>query len=205
MTQNFKGDPLELKMIAAGQPAFAVCESALDDFNQNSYIAADFLLMLYDSGRMPFSDRVPRESFVTFFRQAIVKFPFTGTFECYIFILTSIFGDGSTILFNIPAAGKLDILVNAASTLSFDFIFREFIGGAYVFSNFTDDDDNPIQARAISGIDSEYRLNLLLDEILPAGVFTDVSLSFYSISNFIDDAGDLMLDSLGNQFIFFEV
>jgi hypothetical protein len=75
MTQNFKGDSTELKYLAAGEPAFEITRVSLHEFFQGCYDADEFLLMLYDSGRMPFSSRVPREAFVNFIRQAIPDFP----------------------------------------------------------------------------------------------------------------------------------
>src|SRR5687768_6980026 len=98
MTQKFRGDETELKFEAAGAPAFDVCGSALDEYFANAEQAEDFLLMLYDAKRMPFTDRVPRDSFVRFIREALVRFPNAGTFESYLFILRAIFGDQSEVL-----------------------------------------------------------------------------------------------------------
>ena len=118
MTQYFKGDSNELAIEAAGVAAFDACSVELDSFFENCYEAADFLLMLYDAGRMPFSQRVGRDDFVTFLNKAMPNFPVTGTFESYILLLSAIFGEQSFIDFDVTDPGKVSILVNASERLS---------------------------------------------------------------------------------------
>jgi hypothetical protein len=207
-TQKFKGDAFELKMEAAGGKAFEATDLALEAMYDGCYQASDWLLSLYDNGRMPFSERVPRDSFVEFFKQALGNFQVTGTFEAYLFILEAIFGEGTVVLFDVPAAGKLEILVNAASSLEFGFQAREIEDGDYVPVDMATTDGELLQFRGISGIDSEAELTQLLAELIPAGIWTDIGLSFFSIYMFVaeDGAGDLysVTDHVGNQIIFFE-
>ncbi len=207
-TQKFKGDAFELQMEDAAAPAFNQTEHSLDDFYNGCYTSAPWLLALYDEGRMPFSERVPRDSFVTFFKQALTYFPSTGTFEAYLFILEAIFGEGTDIIFDVPAAGKLEILVNAASALSFEFQGREFNGDGYNLFEVVTSDGETIEFRGISGIDSEAELIQLLSELIPVGIFTDIALTFFTVSFFSAEITPgvevLMIDHLGNQIIFFE-
>lgn len=204
MTQKFKGDQIELDMESAGSLPFDICSTALDEYFDGCYEASDFLLALYDSGRMPFSDRIPRDSFVAFIKQAIPNFPVTGSFESYIFIIQSIFGAGSGILFDVPAPGKLSLLVNAASSLEFDAEVREFVGTSYEYSDIITSDGFGLQFRGISGIDSEAKLAQLLAELIPAGVFTNITLAFFALYSFATNTGDLIVDSSNNQIVFFE-
>lgn len=202
--QYFKGDDVEKKFDAAGELAFDVTNAALDEFYARGYDASPFLLMLYDERRMPFADRVPRDSFVSFIKEALARFPFTGTFESYIFILQAIFGEGSGVLFNIPAAGKLEIAVNAAASLEFGFQAARLDGGSIVFDDVVDHVENGIVFGGISGIDSEFELQMLLAEIIPAGIFPQITLAFFALFNFVDDSGAGIVDHLGNQLVFIE-
>jgi hypothetical protein len=205
ITQKFKGDPLELQMELAASPAFDQCSASLDDFFANGYGAAPFLLMLYDEGRMPFADRIPRDAFVSFFTEALSRFPFTGTFETYLFILQSLFGSGTTVLFTIPAPGKITIAINAADRIQFQFIATEFDGSQFVDTQMVDQDGSDLIFSGISGISSQYQLQQLLSELIPAGIFPSVSLTFFAIFDFIADDGSTMLDKDGNQIIFIQV
>lgn len=205
MTQSFKGDLVESQIGEAGSPPFDSCSLALDEFFAGGYEATDFLLAQYDAGRMPFSDRVPRETFVAFFKEALLNFETIGSFESYLFIVKAIFGAQSDILFSIPTvAGQISMLVSASSSLEFDFQAREFVDGGADFSDMTTMDGDGIQFRGVSGIDSEAKLKALLSEIIPGGLSPHITLGFFTLSSFASSADELIIDHLGNQIVFFE-
>lgn len=209
MVQTFKGDQTELKMLAAAGPVFDRTSSALDEFYADGFNCNPFLVMLYDEKRMPFSSRIDKEPFLIFIKEALTRFPFTGTFDVYLFILFAIFGADSEINFEVPAPGKLSIDVNAISNLEFEFIGRDFINGNYVFYNMVDYTGDRLAFRGISGIKTEHDLKLLFSEIMPAGIAPTISLTFFGRYNFVAlyDDGLLyeILDSFGNQIIFMEI
>lgn len=206
--QFFKGDPIELKMKAVADPVFDQIGRSLDDFFENGFNCAAYLLMLYDEGRVPFSNTVNRETFVDFIRVALKNFPFTGNFESYIFVLKAIFGDETEIIFDVPSPGKLSIDVLASTGAEFEFIAREFIDGVYQDSNIVDDLGNILIFRGIPGISNAYEIGLLFSELMPNGIVPDINLGFYTKSDWVAefDDGDLydLIDHEGNQLIFFE-
>jgi hypothetical protein len=177
-TQKFKGDALELKIEAIGNPLFDVLDGALQDFYLNGFECNAFILMLYDEKRIPFWNRITRASFVSFIKETFKNFPFIGTFEVYLFILVAIFGPDAEIEFAIPDPGKLSITVNAVADLEFDFVVREFVDGEYVFYNLVDDDGDQIIFIDVLGINTEYELKLLFAEIMPCGISPDITLGF---------------------------
>lgn len=208
MTQKFKGDAKELKFIAVGEPVFDLTDISLDEFYADGFDCAPLLLMLYDEKRMPFSNRIPRAAFVDFIREALKQFPVTGIFESYIFVLKSVFGQDTDIFFDVPAPGKLEIEVDALASSEFDFIAREFIDGVYVFSNMVDYDGNILTFRGVPGISSEYELNLLFSEIMPAGIVPTISLEFISRYVFVAEEDDVLYDVLtqsNDNIIFYEI
>lgn len=210
MTQNFKGDTTELKMRAVAEPLLDLTSSSLNDFYEGGFDSTPFLLAMYDDKRMPFSERIPRDAFVDFVRQAFANFPVTGTFESYLLILRSVFGEASEINFVIPTAGKLEIDIAAIANSEFQFIGREYSGGAFTFFDMIDDEGNLLTFRGVPGIDTEYKLQLLFSEIMPAGITPEIALTFYGYYFFEADAngdGTLydMVDYNGNQIIFREI
>jgi hypothetical protein len=208
MTQNFKGDATELKMRAIAEPLLDLTDLALNSFYQDGFDCSPFLLMLYDEKRMPFSERIPRAAFVDFVKEALKNFPVTGTFESYLFVLRSIFGLASEINFIVPDPGKLEIDIAAISNTEFDFIAREFTGGMFTFFDMVDSEGNILTFRGVPGIDTEYELNLLFSEIMPAGITPTIALTFYGYYDFIayDDDGIYdMVDYFANQLIFREI
>lgn len=202
--QYFKGDETEKKFDQAGRTMLDAASSGLDAFYNGAYQSGDFLLRMYDDGRMPFADRVPRDSFVSFIKEAIARFPSTGTFEAYIFILRSIFGTGSDVLFNIPAPGKVEISVNAASSIEFGFQAARIDGASVVLDDIVDHSGNGIVFGGISGIDSEHELSLLLSEIIPCGIYPDVTIAFFALYSMVDHLDNSIVDHLGNQIVFIE-
>lgn len=208
MTQVFKGDSTELKMISVASPIFDQTDQSLDEFYVGGYDSADFLLMLYDDNRMPFSQRVPRDSFVDFIREALKRFRFTGNFESYIFVLKSIFGPSTEVFFTVPAPGKIEIEINATSDVEFEFIGREFVDGAYETFNMVDYDGSFLTFRGIPGIDSQYELDLLFSELIPCGIYPTLLLSFITRFDFIAEEGSDIYDIIdheGNTIIFYEI
>lgn len=206
--QHFKGDATELKMQEVVEPIFDQTNAALNEFYENAFTSAAFLLMLYDAGRMPFSERINRDAFIQFITQAFANFPVIGTFESYIFILQSIFGLDSDITFTVHAAGKLNIDVNAYSELTFGFIARELVGGVYIYYDMVDFENDPLVLRGVAGIQTQYELELLFSEIMPAGIFPTITLDFVGKFFWIsEESGDSfeMVDISGNQIIFYEL
>lgn len=206
MTEKFKGDVQELKFENAGKPAFDQTGVALDEFYAGGYDASPFLLMLYDEKRVPFYDRIERKVFVDFYKEALKRYGFSGSFDSYIFVLKAIFGELSDIFFEIPNPGVLNIDISSASTLDFDFIARDVSGNIF---DMIDNEGNILTFRGIAGIETAYELELLFSEIMPCGISPHISLSFFARYNFIaeDEFGDFfdMTDNLGNNIVFVEV
>lgn len=206
--QSYKGDETELKYQGAAKPFFDNISGALDEFYEKGSTTDDFLLMLYDDGRMPYAQRIKREAFVGFIKGALDNFPFIGSFDSYIFILREVFGADSDFIFDIPAPGKLEISVNAASDLVYDFIAREIIDGGYSFFNVSDMDGNDIVFKGLSGIETEAELKLLFAEIMPAGIFPTISLDYFLKSVLEGEDTDGVFDiltSFNDNIIFIEV
>ncbi len=179
MTQNFKGDATELKMEAAVSPALSLASASLSEFYEQGSSCDAFLLMLYDEGRATYSNRINRETFVAFIKQAIERFAFVGNFESYIFILKEIFGDDAEIEFVVPDPGKLEITITAQANVISTALVREFLEeGGFEFFDLIDHEGDEIIFIGIAGIDSEYQLGLLFAEIMPAGIIPTIELDF---------------------------
>lgn len=209
VVQNFKGDAPEIKMRAVAEPAFDLTDSPLNQFYAEGDTSDAWYLALYDEGRMPFSERIERQVFTSFIRQTLENYPFIGTFESYLFILREIFGDESIISFEVPAAGKLSININAIADIVFDAVVRELTDtGEFEFSTLATMGGDDIVFRGIAGIETDYELTLLFSEIRPAGIFPTLSLEFFSLSTFIGEDGDGIFDVVAknsDNLVFYEV
>ncbi len=207
--QYFKGDQTELKVYSAGNKAFDSTNAALDDFYENAYDLTPFILMLYDEGRIPFSNRIPKEVFVEFIRIAYDRFPFFGSFDSLIFILREIFGAESEILLTVPDPGMLEIDINAITDQVFNFVARELSGsGGFTDSKMITDSGDYILFTGLPGIETEYELSLLFAEIIPYGIKYSFTIGFFSKGSILvedEDGISNLVTDIGDQLIFIEV
>lgn len=204
--EKFKrSDPKEQKIDDVFAPVMDQVGQGLDAFYAAGYNSAPWLLQLYDTKRVPFADRIGRDAFVPFIREALQRFPVIGTFDTHLFILWAIFGLDSEITFTVPIAGVLNIDVNATSSLEFEWVGYDDEGTFEI----VDESGEAIVFRGIAGIETQEELELLFAEILPGGISPHFTLTFFSLSDWIAeysaDTYDDMVDGSAEQLIFKEI
>lgn len=175
-TQKFKGDDFELKMEACASAIHDDVETQLDLFFEDAYLAMNLGDVIYESGRSPLANAIDqaifRESFVEIFEAFVIA----GSFASYITVFEKIFGDSVEIDFTIPAPGKLNIDIIAEEIVLTNFVARYIDNNAYVFDNVVTQDGDQIVFQSIKGFKTQYELEQMLHEMVPAGIFTDISL-----------------------------
>lgn len=175
--QYFKGDAKELKFYESGKPIMDILSGAKDEFFDGAYSC--FLLgeLLYDTDRAPLANAIDREIFRELFATVFNAFIVAGTFESYVSVFKNIFGDDVVVEFTVPAAGKLEIEIQATGILFADRLSREIIDGAYEYSDRITTDADTRVARIPKGFETEYEAQQMLFELVPAGIYTTISLT----------------------------
>lgn len=204
MKQFKEGSANELKFIEAGASAFDVTSDSLDSMFEGASTSTPFLLMLYDEGRVPYYQRIKRDAFVNFYKEALTWFPTMGTFEAYLFILRAVFGVESEFFFDSSDPGTLQITINIANEFTFDFIGYDSIGE---FEMVTDEGDTLV-FRSVSGLESEYDVELFFSELIPIGIIPTFNINFYDYSYFVAEDDSTLYDVIdddGNQIVFYEI
>lgn len=180
--EYFKGDTDEQKVFAAGEEIFNTLSTQKDLFEEGAFETAPLGDMIWESGRSPLSNAISQAIFRLSFKEIFDAFVAAGTFEGYITVFKKIFGDDVTIVFAVPAAGKLQINIEAEGVELTDFVAR-VIGedGRYeydvVSAYDTDQDEDTIAFQTIKGFQSQYELERMLREMVPGGVWTEISLT----------------------------
>lgn len=177
MTQYFKGDATELKMISAGAPAFDTVGFQKDLFYDNAFEAYPLGEAIYDAKAAPLTSAIVREIFRVSFKEIFEAFVLAGTFESYITVFQKIFGTDVDVEFTVPAPGKLDIDIVATSLELSDLLARRIAGGAYAFDEIIDQDGDNIAVQSFQGFDTQYELEQMLFELVPNGIFTTITLT----------------------------
>jgi len=175
--QFFKGDDREKKVYYSGAPIAQLLSENKDDFFAQAYACFVLGELIYDNDRAPLTRAIPREIFREAFATIFDAFIAAGSFESYLTVFRNIFGDDVEVEFGVPAPGKLTIDIVAAGVVLSDFITREIVDDEYVSNNITDQDDDQIVFQTVKGFQSQYELEQMLFEMVPDGIFTEITLT----------------------------
>lgn len=175
--QYFKGDETEVKMANCAAPILDICSDDKDDFLAGAYESGPLGDVIYEGGRSPLSNAIDQTIFRASFKQIFDAFVVSGSFESYITVFQKIFGDDVVIEFTVPAPGKLNIDIEAAGVELADLLAREIIDDEYVFYEVIDDEGDNIALQTVKGFQSQYELEQMLHELVPAGIYTEITLT----------------------------
>lgn len=176
-TQKFKGDDFELKMEAAGSAIHDSIEAQLDAFFEGAYIAMPLGDIIYESSRAPLANAIDKEIFRQSFPEIFDAFTVAGSFDSYLTVFRKIFGDTVQVDFTVPAPGKLEIDIIADEVELSNFVARTIENNDYVYSPMiTQDGVDNIMFQSIKGFKTQYELEQMLYEMVPAGIYTIISL-----------------------------
>lgn len=178
--QYFKGDEFELKFDQAAEPTMSDISLSLDEFLEGAYETAPLGDLIFDTGRSPLSNAIKKEIFRAAFKEIFDAFVKVGTFDAYLTVFTKIFGDDVDVEFTVPGPGQLNIDIEATNIEISNFVARYIEDNAYLFDNVIYEDgdgsDN-IVFQSIQGFQSQYELEQMLFEMVPGGIYTQITLT----------------------------
>jgi Ca2+-binding RTX toxin-like protein len=175
--QYFKGDADEIKMVEAGKAIIDLISLQKSALFEGCYDAMPLGDVLFDSGRTPLSNAIPRNIFRESFNQIFTSFAVAGSFESYLDVFRKIFGDTVDVTFTVPDSGELNIDIIADGLQISNFVARSIVDNAYVFDTIVDDVGDNIVFRTVKGFESQYELEQMLKEMVPAGIYTEITLT----------------------------
>jgi len=205
--QKFKGDDLENKMIAVCQSVFDDLSAQKDLFFNEAYYSGPLGDILWTDGRAPLSQTIKQDVFRDAFQIIFEEFRHAGTFEAYMAIFDQIFGPQCEVEFTVPAPGKLemDIIVEGfmlddiinqdgdslitqsgvdhivsktrSGTVNDIAIVGVLVGGIETLYELITEDGDNILFQFVKGFKTQYELEQMLFEFVPAGIFTTVTLT----------------------------
>lgn len=175
--QFYKGDEKELKIFNSANGVLANLETGKEELFDNAFRAYPLGDVLYDSGRAPLENAIPREIFRESFATIFSSFLEAGSFESYLEVFRNIFGADVDVTFEVPGPGKLNIDIVAAGLAIFDLIGRSIQDDVYVIDEIVDREGNNLVGQSLKGFETEYELEQMLFEMVPDGIFTQISLT----------------------------
>lgn len=175
--QFFKGDATELKYYESARPILQTLSSQKNDFFNEGYGCFVLGELLYDNDYAPLSNAIPREIFRESFAALFESFLLAGSFESYLSVFKQIFGDSVEVTFTVPAPGKLLIDIVATGLEIYGTTVREIIENDYQYFTLVDDEGDRIVLQEVKGFESQYELEQMLFEMVPAGIYTEITLT----------------------------
>lgn len=177
LPQFFKGDEDELKFYNSAAAAFDDISMQKDLFFADCFNCCILGDIIYESGRAPLANAIPQNVFRQSFADIFENFLFAGTLESYMSAFRSIFGDDVDIEFTIVAPGHLKIDIEASGQVLSNIVARSIINNAYNFANVVTRDGYNIVVRTVKGLESQYEVEQMLFEMVPAGIYTEITLT----------------------------
>lgn len=173
----FKGDAEELKFYNSAAPLLDNLSLQKDLFYEGAYSAAPLGDVIYDTGRSPLSNAIAKSVFRTSFKEIFDAFVLVGTAESYITVFKKIFGDDVVVDFTVPAPGKLGIEITATGLELEAFNERRVVDNEYIYDEMLDLEGDGLFFQTVIGFESQYELEQMLNEMVPDGIFTTISLT----------------------------
>lgn len=175
--QYFKGDDIEKKYVESGKQVMDLQSAQKDAFFSDAYNCQELGQILYDSGRAPLANAIPEQIFRETFAEVFNSFQMAGSFESYLSIFRKIFGEQVDVTFTIADYGHLQIDIESSGNENFPAIVRQIESNEYVLYNLIDDEDDNIVFTGVKGFESQYDLEQMLKEFVPAGIFSEITLT----------------------------
>lgn len=177
MAQFFKGDDFEKKFYNSVVTPSSNLEIQLDLFFANCFTCFVLGDVLYDTGRAPLANAIPKEIFRESFSDVFDAFVVSGSLESYLTVFRKIFGQTVDVEFTIPSPGKLQIDITGTGFELSPFVARHIESNEYVFDNMITEDVDQIVFQTVKGFQSQYDLEQMLFEMVPDGIYTEINLS----------------------------
>jgi hypothetical protein len=177
MPQFFKGDAQEKRFHNSVNPIVTALEGGKNDFYDQAYECFILGEVLYDTGRAPLANSIPREIFRESFSVIFESFLFAGSFESYLSTFRNVFGEDVEVTFTVPGPGQLNIDIVATGLALFDFMAKRIEDDSYVLDEVIDDEGDNIAFQAVKGFETQYELEQMLQEMVPAGIYADIDLT----------------------------
>jgi len=177
MPQYFKGDATELKYFNCVDPLLSLLSLEKTNFFDRAYECFSLGDVLYDNDLSPLANAISKDIFRTSFWTVFDSFLVAGSFESYLTVFRKVFGDDVVVNFTVPDPGKLEIDIVASGIELSTFVARYIDNNQYAFDNVFDQDGDQIVFQTVKGFESEYELEQMLFEMVPAGIYTEISLT----------------------------
>lgn len=173
----FKGDDLEKKFYEVARTLFNSLSDQRAEFFSGAYESYKLGELIHDNELVPIASSIQRSIFREAFQSIFETFLEAGSFEGYLEIFKKIFGDTVDVTFTVPAAGRLQIDIVADGIVLDNIVGREIVDDEYVSYPLVDENNDFVVGQSIKGFETQYEVEQMLFELVPQGIFTEITLT----------------------------
>lgn len=175
--QYFKGDAEEIKFDESAKVIISDLSTSKDLFWAGAFEAAPLGDLLFLTKKSPLAGAISQDIFRLAFKEIFNAFIHVGTFEAYLTVFNKIFGSSVIVTFTVPAPGRLQIHIEAEGVELSNFVARYIDNNNYIFDDVITFGLDNIVFQTIKGFTTQYELEQMLFEMVPAGIFTEITLT----------------------------
>lgn len=169
-------DLVEKKVRDIALPLLNILSGDRTQFFNEGYVAYPLGDVLFDLRRDPLAGVITKEVYRISFPAIHDLFTRSGTFEFYMDVFRSIWGENVEVVFTIPSPGVLQINVEALDSQTELFMARRVENDVYFFDEVMDHEGDNLVFQGTQGIKTQGEIDALINELHPAGVYVETTL-----------------------------
>lgn len=146
------------------------------EFFDGAYSSHGLGRVLFNLNASPMASVVDLNNFLEAYPAFHELFTRPGTFEFYIQVIRSVWGEQVGIEFIIPSPGILQINIDALDVVTANFSSRSIENNVYVYDNIVDHVGDSIVFQTSQGIKTQTEAERMMRELHPQGVFVETNL-----------------------------
>lgn len=168
-------DLVEQKVSDIASPSLTLASNERTTFYDNAFVS--FLLgdLLYS--RDPMAGVITQEVYRQSYPAIHELFTRPGTFEFYMTVFRSIWGNDVAVSFVVPGPGHLQVNINALAVRMDFAAARSIVDNAYVDDDIITEDGDNLIFQGTQGIKTQREIDAMMIEVHPEGVYVETTLT----------------------------
>lgn len=172
-----ESDENEIKVSSVFEDSLINIEESIDDLFEGAFTAFPLGDAIYQADADPTVKVLSQEFYRSGFFAIHDLFTRAGTFEFYLEVFRSIWGEDVDVEFIIPSAGVLLINLDVIDTVESQLIFRQIVGNVYEYNEaITSGEGDNIMVQVSQGPRTQEEIDIFIRELHPNGIYVKANL-----------------------------
>lgn len=176
--QRFKqNDPIERKVTDCFSPMTELIENMRTEFFDGAYTSYGLGEAIFNIGADPMARSSSKETYLESYPAFHELFKKPGTFDFFLGVFRSVWGDDVEVEFSIPTPGHLVINIEALESRADNWTARSIVDNEYIYDNMVDHVGDNLMFQAVNGVKTQQEVDTMMAELSVQGIFTETTLT----------------------------